>query len=442
MAARLLPLIVALMGAGNCGAQALLIPPPAFSSVGGVTTIAVGNAANAGRLVGGYVVSSATLNLGGRMVSVPVALRVAANAGVFAATRLNPYVAAASLVAAAVPPLIEWFSRDPADVDLTVDASGHVVIPGGTSPLTLADIPVNDWSGALTLQQLAPGRTCINGGTIGVSGGYGLQCGGPLGMSNAAVATCSTMWSDGWSGFYCPAPGSLPQPATTNPTAPSPARLAELGIVPVYPSLLPYISPDIPVDPVPVINPSPISPVDPLISPSGNPAPYPQSQPFRVPNGEPIPVPNTDPQQYSQPWYEVTPSPTAQNPWQVNVTPVTTISTAPDGTSVIQAPPVIVPTDCDKYPNSLACVSLGSPPVEPSQVRVERDIALQSGGTFTGGACPPDMTFTVHGTSFTVPTMATACGWVSMARPVIILLAALTAIAIVRPGGGKNAKAA
>ena len=80
---------------------AQLAPPPGFTSVGGVSTMPVGAAANGARYVGGHVVANASLQAGARAITVPVAYRVAANAATFAVTRMNPWVAGATLVASA-----------------------------------------------------------------------------------------------------------------------------------------------------------------------------------------------------------------------------------------------------------------------------------------------------------------------------------------------------
>lgn len=91
-------------------------------------------------------------------------------------------------------------------------------------------------------------------------------------------------------------------------------------------------------------------------------------------------------------------------------------------------------TDCDKFPNSLACMAAGDAPA-PEQVPSQtRDITPQSGPVFGGGGCPANLNVGIAGRSITVISMATPCAWiVDYMRPLILLLAALSAVFIIFP---------
>lgn len=90
-------------------------------------------------------------------------------------------------------------------------------------------------------------------------------------------------------------------------------------------------------------------------------------------------------------------------------------------------------TDCDKYPNSVACAAMDLPGGEqvPSETR---EITLENGGTFAGGGCPADVTMGFRGATLTLLPMASACGWITTwVRPLFLLIATITAVFIVLP---------
>lgn len=91
-------------------------------------------------------------------------------------------------------------------------------------------------------------------------------------------------------------------------------------------------------------------------------------------------------------------------------------------------------TDCEKYPGSLGCMPSGdSPPSEtvPSENRV---LELLSGPVFAGGGCPANVNVLIFGRSYTAVNMVQACSWiVSYIKPLMLLLASLSAVFIVFP---------
>lgn len=91
-------------------------------------------------------------------------------------------------------------------------------------------------------------------------------------------------------------------------------------------------------------------------------------------------------------------------------------------------------TDCDKYPGSLGCSPVDIPSSEQIPQR-SQEITLQNGPNFGGAAsCPANVSMSFRGQSLTLLPMSTACSWISQyMRPIVLLLAAITAVFIVLP---------
>ena len=156
---------------------------------------------------------------------------------------------------------------------------------------------------------------------------------------------------------------------------------------------------------------------------------------MRIPNGDPVPIPNTNPPTYSQPWLEIHPSPTVTDPWRVDVRPIVTETPnpnpVPDPTTPV--PPPDFYTDCEKFPGSIGCMPVGEVPPAEAIPRQTRNISLQNGPAFGGAGCPANLTFTLHGHTYTGINMSEPCGWISnLVRPVVLLLAFISAVGIVR----------
>lgn len=423
-----LSLFLAWLGPGFAFAgYAQLAPPPAFQSVGGVSTMNVGAAANGARYAGGHVMANATLNLGARAVTVPVAMRVAANAATFAVTKMNPWIAGLSLAASAIPYVIDWFTGS----DLEVTEQGKILVkgvPGEPVDAGDGDYWVDSNGATVRISEYGSGACANAGGYLGAA-----QC--TNGVSYGYQAVCKNYNRSG-----CLMSADPPMGEGTPARPPTSGDLAQLANSPINPALFPELGIPLPVDPVPIINPA-VEPVgDVEIGPNGNPAPQlqPNSNPLRFPDGDPIPVPNTDPQLYNQPWLEVHPSPTVDQPWRVDVRPVVTQTTdpnpQPDPTPTPDpVPPAEFYTDCEKFPGSLGCMPVGEPPA-PSTIPSEtRTFELQSGPTFSGGGCPSNLDISFAGHSFQIVDMSVPCGWISgLVKPIILLLSFITAVFIVR----------
>lgn len=91
-------------------------------------------------------------------------------------------------------------------------------------------------------------------------------------------------------------------------------------------------------------------------------------------------------------------------------------------------------TDCEKFPESLACMPGGDAPA-PEQVPSEtRVLTPQTGPAFAGGGCPANLNVSVANRSLTVISMATPCALiVDYMRPLVLLLAAISAVFIIMP---------
>lgn len=208
------------------------------------------------------------------------------------------------------------------------------------------------------------------------------------------------------------------------------------GIVPDnFPEALPPGTP-LPVD-------------DPIINPT--PGTNPQHQPLFVPTGDPVPNPSYDPQKApspeNQPWIQpgtrITPSPTPDQPWRVDVTPVSRPQPGPE--PVIDTPenpapgkdPADKPTPedqkslCEKHPDIVACAKMDD--VNPDTVKDKQktiEITPKTGWGSESASCPAPKSITV-GTQTIEFSYQLFCDFASGIRPIIIALAWLSAAAMV-----------
>ena len=183
----------------------------------------------------------------------------------------------------------------------------------------------------------------------------------------------------------------------------------------------------------------PVESPSPILNPTEGDNPTPS--PMRVPTGDPIPIPNTNPQQYRQPYVDIVPSPTVDNPWRVDVKPGETTSTNPN--------PVENPTPdgedkpaeeqekslCEKHPDILACSKPELDIPDGEIPRTAKQISYAEEGGFGGGSCPANVYANLHGKQTMVYEWARTCSVVSTyIRPIIILLGAMGALFILIPG--------
>ncbi len=95
----------------------------------------------------------------------------------------------------------------------------------------------------------------------------------------------------------------------------------------------------------------------PVDAPIVNPNPSGSPSPLLVPWADPVPIPNTDPQQYSKPVAKITPSPTTDNPWRVDVKQEDVVTTDPTPIPDPATPqtPAEDTDICKANPGILAC---------------------------------------------------------------------------------------
>lgn len=225
-------------------------------------------------------------------------------------------------------------------------------------------------------------------------------------------------------------PAGCLSPALTQPQfedALSPKPMPER-----VPFELPYPSP-LPVDP-PWINPAP--------------GPNPEHRPRFVPTGDPVQNPNYDPNAQpspeNQPWHQpgvrIVPSPTADQPWRVDLQPTNRPVPGPEPQPETdegpgQGNPADKPkTDaglCEQYPDIVACAKMDE--VEPEEVTNEDKpltIIPESGWGNENAACPAPVTKQVAGLSLEM-SWQPFCDFATGIRPVVIAMAWLSAALLV-----------
>lgn len=289
---------------------AQLKPPQGFTPSTATSPATYAKAANEAWLQK-TVRTSASLNVGGRAVTVPVSMRLSANAGQYLTGRIGagllggPAGLAVTAGLLVLPSVIDWYSQqsiykwqpigqrwETTDGDSMCDASGWTGIPIGSS----SNAGCGGYgSGTVILRP------------VGGSCEVGNSCHWALHYGNVPMRTNSFPREAAWPEVQ-PALGPLPigDPLLNEPKIPFPWPVQQ-----------------------PVINPAPNP--DPLAQP--------QEQPLLVPTGDPIPNPNYNPQQapsptnqpYIQPAVRIKPSPTPDNPWRVDVEPVEQPVSDPNG---------------------------------------------------------------------------------------------------------------
>jgi hypothetical protein len=104
-------------------------------------------------------------------------------------------------------------------------------------------------------------------------------------------------------------------------------------------------------------------------------------------------------------------------------------TTKKDSTGADVAPQATTKSQCDLFPNSLACLDAGSPENVDLQMNTKNvSISPDSGWGPSSATCPADLTYTMHGgpvIRFSYGPVCTAAGYL---RPIIIGLGWLTAV--------------
>lgn len=333
---------------------AQLQAPAGFGGTSGNWTYA----AAANDKVYGKVIHQAgalTANVGGQAVKMPAAYRLAANAPRIAAAAiyLHPGIriavgVAAWLATAAVvwdaatstwrqisePSSADGFEyQDAANSSAPWRSNPSAACSDAASRMTQAADP--SWSYTFASFN---GSSCVL--KLIIDGKYFDDVSAGLSSRSTKGQQCPTGWTR--------TPAGCLSPALTQP------QLVEL--------LNPANQPGWPMpSTVPLELPEPTT--LPVEQPFINPAPgeNPANRPQRVPTGEPQPIPNTNPQQWRQPYVDIVPAPTPDNPWRVDVKPGETVSTDPNPVENPNPDSQDKPTEeqdkslCEKYPEIAAC---------------------------------------------------------------------------------------
>jgi len=189
----------------------------------------------------------------------------------------------------------------------------------------------------------------------------------------------------------------------------------------------------------------------PVKSPVINPSATGQPQVLRVPQGSPSPIalpvpnPNNIPQQWKTPVVDVIPSPTPDDPWRVETIPKDiikeTATPVPDPFNPVDplAPPVVTPAPetgtseqakqpglCDEYPDILACAKpeLDTPATPELETRPREITFTPDSGWGSGGACPAPRHLPGANIDF---GFTLVCDFMSRIKPVLFTVASLIA---------------
>lgn len=407
-------------------AYAQLKPPPGWSQGVGAAvpgqagTFAFGIAANAPSFKGRTVLTNAALNVAGQYVTIPVSMRVAANAATVAAEWSfgNPLLFATALAA---PFAYQWFKEN----SLVVKSGSW----GKTGPVSdgYEYQARNNWNSTYTgpwygTAQAAAADSCQN---IKSQGGR-VVC------SELVVSANKLSWTAPYDTYYCTAcspftfsNGQRTATVIADPTF-TPIGLPEFRDImapKVLPDSVPKELPDVawPVQ-LPVINP------DPAIDPVASPAPAQIPRPLWVPTGDPVKNPNPDPANkpdtWTQPGQDVKPSGTPSDPWRIDVTsnPKTKTDSSPNAGADVASTQTPSPTSSELVtcglPGKPKCQidETGTPTYDPKKFELDRpslDAASKTQRETVSSTTDKATLFTPWATFFTLPPLA-ACTPITM----------------------------
>lgn len=420
---------------------AQLKPPPGWSAGMGAAipgtpgTFNFGAAANGSTFKGSTVLTNASLNVGGQAIVVPVSMRLAANAASIAATYSfgNPLLFAA-LAAGSVA--YDYFNAN------NLKVAGGVWVKTDGQVCSVA--PCIQYRVDSVEAWFSNRQQACNSFAIQITG------------NSSAVGTLS-----GASQQFCDAPGGFSRyvferqvPPVTQPQNFTPITESDFHQImspTVVPSGLPSALPGLsfPYE-QPVINPDPASIPSTSPSPSSPPVP----RPLFIPTGNPVPT--SDPNVFNQPGLHVTPAPTLDSPWRIDVQPKIIPQSSPTpktfeqlnpNDSPLTGQPNPTPGLCDLYPGILACTPTATiqdkldfcksnPDVAACQKldNVQSDdlqtknisslITPDSGWGSSNASCPAARKLSIPGAEFSFQMI---CDFSSGIRPIILALAWLSA---------------
>lgn len=434
---KVLTLVLALCASPAFAGYAQLKPPPGWSQglgaavPGQAGVYNFGKAANAGTYRGTTVLTNAALNVAGQMVTVPVSMRIAANAATTAAQYSfgNPWLFATALAA---PIAYQWFK----DAGFTVKNGvwvkqdfdklwGSQPNQGGASSASeacLANPPAP-----------SPPYTFVFI-SVDERGDYA-DC--KFDMRDAQGQSSGYRYKTVYK-----------KPTSSPPGDPAFTPVGDIEFIETMapkpmPNKVPKELPEVdwPVE-QPVINPKVNPGVDPLPAPS----PALNPQPLRVPVGEPQPVPNSNPQKWQQPVVDIVPAPTPEMPWRVDLQPKKLESDNSEGiknpvpvpvpqpdpetgeTPKDPAKPNETPGLCDEYPDILACQKLGE--VEAKDLKnktVPLEIKKDEGWNMAQASCPAPKVLTLGGKPYSFE-ITPLCDFATGIKPLVVGFAWISAL--------------
>lgn len=399
-------------------------PPFNWQNVSGVASIKV--AANDASFAGGVRSAPGVINVGGRAVTMPAAYRFAANAGTIAARAafLNPTLFVVGTAAALA---YTYFT----DEDYLVNGGIWVKKVNGQSCASGCYEYSHQWNSVSYWGHYTPTSACM--AYIPKVAAQSPEFTYAFHSIIDNGAGCKyTVKRAGWPDDVGSGPifkRSIPPYnfSTTRPATQIEFE-TEMGGVPVpmgVPQNWPIKDFWWPVQPMPILNPSP----------GANPVP----QPLRVPQGEPQLVPNSNPAEYKTPVIDITPSPTVSDPWRVDVVPKDITKLDPNPLPETEPVPDETPPGqeeqekeqdlCEKNPEILACQKFVPDSLEPETLAdVEKDLSLtpDTGWGPSSGSCPAPKTATIMGVTLSLP-LDMLCDFALGIRPLLLAFAWLSA---------------
>ncbi len=179
--------------------------------------------------------------------------------------------------------------------------------------------------------------------------------------------------------------------------------------------------------------------IDPVFVPTGNPRP----NPVYDPSAEPSP----ENQPWIQPGTKIQPAPTPRSPWQVDLQPVNRPTSSPDPKPDISIEPKpdndnpptnppgetpVTPGLCDQYPDILACAKLEEPEEKLPEVKISEEFQFMD-GFYSSATCP------VFPQIHMLPGLSWQpfCDQLARIRPLVLAFAWLSAVMIILKYGRK-----
>lgn len=419
-----------LCGSVHAG-YAQLAPPEGWSGGGGAAaTYRYPSAANATSYSGGAVRANAILNVGGKAVTVPAAMRMASNAGRIAAAAIYLHPGLRTIAAVAT-----WLG-----------AAGYIydVASGLWQKVDPSASPSNgyEYSDRENNWYASPGAACN-----GVVAGY-MASPANAGVTftiTAVSETECTIQAKNSSGAQWNASSTIGKRPSGCPVGWYQTSAGCVQTPPMKPVSQPEFEQMVPdARPMPPELPG-------VVWPAAWPVEVPEIQPMFVPTGSPVKNPAYDPskptspdnQPWVQPGVKVTPAPAANAPWQVNLQPVNrpvegptaspdpVVDPAPnpgtDSTDTPRDPEKDERDFCDKHPDVLACQKMDEPE-DPGKLKVQEvDFNFLPESGFAGSAsCPSPITVSLSGRVYSI-SWQPFCNSLNMIKPFLLAMAWLSA---------------